>query len=111
MGQCTYAKDLWLTLEDTYQRKKEYLENNSIKKNEGKDLQKPLIALFLNVILLAKRKILNTFQMKEKKHVIMLEKRNILKTFQLKVKNLHSQTLDYNSSKCDDVEFFSTSEE
>jgi hypothetical protein len=36
IGQCTSAKDLWLNLEDIYQRKKEDLEDNSIKKNEGK---------------------------------------------------------------------------
>jgi hypothetical protein len=36
MGQCTSAKDLWLKLEETYQSKKEDIENNSIKTNEGK---------------------------------------------------------------------------
>jgi hypothetical protein len=42
MGQSTSTKDLWLNLEDTYQRKKEYLEDNSIKKNEGKESPKTL---------------------------------------------------------------------
>jgi hypothetical protein len=37
MGQCTSTKDLWLKLEETYQRKKEDIEDNSIKKNEGKE--------------------------------------------------------------------------
>jgi hypothetical protein len=59
MGQCTSAKDLWLNLEETYQRKKEGLEDNSIKVNEGKEAPK---------------------------------------------------TPDCNISKCDDVEYFSTSE-
>jgi hypothetical protein len=40
MGQCTSAKDLWLKLEKTYQRKKEDLEDNSIKINEGKESPK-----------------------------------------------------------------------
>jgi hypothetical protein len=37
MGQCTSAKDLWLKLEETYQRKKEDIEEKSVKKNEGKE--------------------------------------------------------------------------
>jgi hypothetical protein len=36
MVQCTSAKDLWINIEKTYQRKKEYLEDNSININEGK---------------------------------------------------------------------------
>jgi hypothetical protein len=39
MGQCTFAKDLWLNLEETYQSKKEYIKENSIKTNEGKELR------------------------------------------------------------------------
>jgi hypothetical protein len=31
MGQCTSTKDLWINLYKTYQRIKEYLEDNSIK--------------------------------------------------------------------------------
>jgi hypothetical protein len=60
MGQCTSMKDLWLKLEETYQKKKEDTKDNSIKKNEGKESPK---------------------------------------------------TPDCNISKCDDVEYFSTSEE
>jgi hypothetical protein len=60
MGQCTSAKDLWLNLEKTYQGKKEYLEDNSIKINEGKESPK---------------------------------------------------SSNFNNSKCDNVECFSTSEE
>jgi hypothetical protein len=60
-----------------------------------KNLQKPLIVLFPNVILktfqvkiknqvmIAQRKILKTFQMKAKNHVMVLARRKILK-----VKNL-----------------------
>ena len=36
MGQCTSAKDLWINLEETYQRKKEDTKDNSIKNNAGK---------------------------------------------------------------------------
>jgi hypothetical protein len=60
MGQCTSAKDLWLNLEKTYQSKKEYTKDNSIKNNEVKNLQNPLFAMILNVMMLAKRKTLKT---------------------------------------------------
>jgi hypothetical protein len=43
MGQCTSTKDLWPKLEKTYQRKKEDLEANSIKINEGKESPKSSI--------------------------------------------------------------------
>jgi hypothetical protein len=39
-GQCTSTKDLWLNIEDTYQRKKEETKDNSIKNNEGKESPK-----------------------------------------------------------------------
>jgi hypothetical protein len=64
-----------------------------------KNLQNPLIVLFLNVILksfqvkiknqvmIEQRNILKTFQMKAKNYVLMLEKRKIVKIFQMKVKN------------------------
>jgi hypothetical protein len=64
-----------------------------------KNLPKPLIVLFLNVILktfevkiknqlmMAQRKILKTFQMKANNYVLMLAKRKNLKIFQMKVKN------------------------
>jgi hypothetical protein len=42
MGQCTSAKDLWLKLEETYQRKeeKEEIEDHSIKIIKGKESSK-----------------------------------------------------------------------
>jgi hypothetical protein len=40
MGQFTSAKNLWLKLEKTYRGKKEEIEENYIKKNEGKDSPK-----------------------------------------------------------------------
>jgi hypothetical protein len=44
MGQCTSAKDLWLKLEETYQRKKEKkeIEDHSIKIIKGKESSKTL---------------------------------------------------------------------
>jgi hypothetical protein len=44
MGQCTSTKDLWLKLEETYQRKeeKEDIEEHSIKITKGKKSPKPL---------------------------------------------------------------------
>jgi hypothetical protein len=37
MGQCTSAKDLWLKLEETYQKKKEDVEDHSVKIIKGKE--------------------------------------------------------------------------
>jgi hypothetical protein len=44
MGQCTSAKDLWIKLEETYQRRKEKeeIEDHSIKIIKGKESSKPL---------------------------------------------------------------------
>jgi hypothetical protein len=42
MGQCTSAKDLWLKLEETYQSKKENIEDHSIKIMKGKESPKTL---------------------------------------------------------------------
>jgi hypothetical protein len=51
------------------------------------NLQKFLIALFLNVMMLGKSNILKTFQMNAKNHVLMLEKGKILKILQMKINN------------------------
>jgi hypothetical protein len=37
MGQCTSTKDLWLKLEETYQKKKKDVEDHSIKIIKGKE--------------------------------------------------------------------------
>ena len=42
MGQWTSAKDLWLNIEKTYQRKKEDIEDQSIKIIKGKESPKIL---------------------------------------------------------------------
>jgi hypothetical protein len=52
MRQCTSAKDIWLKLEKTYQRKKEDLEDNSSRSMKVKNLQNPLIAIFQKVMML-----------------------------------------------------------
>jgi hypothetical protein len=43
MQQCTFTKDLWLKLEETYQSKKEDTKDNYIKNNEGKESPKSSI--------------------------------------------------------------------
>jgi hypothetical protein len=80
MGQFTFAKDLWLKLEETYQRKKEDIEYNSINSNEGKESCDDV----------GKKEDLENISNEGKES---------------------SQTLDCNNSKCDDVDYFSTSEE
>jgi hypothetical protein len=37
MGQCTSTKDLWLKVEETYQEKKEDVEDHSVKIIKGKE--------------------------------------------------------------------------
>jgi hypothetical protein len=93
MGQCTSAKDLWLKLEDTYQSKKEYTEDNSIKNNEGKESPKSSICNAYKCDNLGKKEYLedNWIKINEGKE--------------------SPKTPDCNISKCDDVEYFSTSEE
>ena len=41
MGQCTSTKDLWLKLEETYQKKKKDVEDHSIKIIKGKESLTP----------------------------------------------------------------------
>ena len=45
MGQCTSAKDLWIKLEETYQNKKEDVEDHSIKIIKGKESPKTLYCI------------------------------------------------------------------
>jgi hypothetical protein len=77
IGQCTSAKDLWLKLEETYQSKKEDLEEIS---NEGKESCDDV----------GKKEDLEDVSNEGKES---------------------SKTLDCNNLKCDDIEYFSTSEE
>ena len=93
MGQCTSAKDLWLKLENTYQRKKEDTKDNSIKNNEGKESPKSSIFNDSKCDDVCKKEYLedNCIKINEGKE--------------------SPKTPDCNISKCDDVEYFSTSEE
>jgi hypothetical protein len=109
MGQCTSTKDLWLNLEDTYQRKKEDLEDNSIKKNEGKESPKTLDCI-ISKCDVGKMEDLEDIPNEGKESCDDVGKEEDLEDISNEGKE-SPQTLDYNNSKCDDVEFFSTSEE
>jgi hypothetical protein len=101
MGQCTFTKDLWLKLQETYQSKeeKEEIEDHSIKIIKGKESSKTLECIIYkcdlkkfqvkikNEVIIAQRKILKTFQITAKKYVLILAKRKIMRIFQMKVKN------------------------
>jgi hypothetical protein len=90
MGQCTSTKDLWLKLEETYQRNKEKedIEDHSIK-----------------II-----KDLKDISNERKGSIDDIGKKEYLEGISNEGKE-SAKTLDCNESKCDDVEFFSTSEE
>jgi hypothetical protein len=102
MGQCTSAKDLWLKLEKTYQRKKEDIENQSIKIIKGKESPKILYCIIFKCNL-------ENISNEDKESSDDRTKEN-LEDISNEGKEL-SKTLDCNISKDDDVEFFSTSEE
>jgi hypothetical protein len=98
MGQCTSTKDLWLKLEETYQRKKEKkdIEDHSIKIIKGKESSKTLDCI------ISKCDIENISSEGSTKEYI--------KSISNKGKE-SPKTLDCNDSKCDDIEFFSSEEE
>jgi hypothetical protein len=93
MGQCTSAKDLWLKLEEIYQRKKEKedIEDHSIKIIKAKESSKPLDCIISKCDL---ENISSEDSTKEDLKSIPNE-------------GIESpKTLDYNDSKCDNVEYF-----
>jgi hypothetical protein len=95
MGQCTSAKDLWLNLEETYQKKKEDVEDHSVKIIKGNEY------LTLDCIC-------DDFKGKESCDDVG-KKEDIEDTSnegKESPKNLYC--ID---SKCDDVEFFSSEED
>jgi hypothetical protein len=104
MGQCTSSKDIWLKLEETYQRKKEKedIEDHSIKIIKGKESPKTLKCIIYKCEL---ENISN-----EDKESSDDSTKEDLEDISNEGKE-SSNTLDCNDSKCDDVEFFSTSEE
>jgi hypothetical protein len=131
MGQCTSAKDLWLKLEETYQSKKEDIEDNSIKIiNEGKESPKTLDCIISKCDDVGKKEDLEDISNEGKESCDDVGKKEDLEDISNEGKEScddvgkkedledisnegkeSPQTLDCNNSKCDDVEFFSTSEE
>jgi hypothetical protein len=101
MGQCTSTKDLWLNLEETYQRKKEKekIEDDSIKITKGKESPKNLECIiskcdFENISNEGKELCVDVGKKEDHEDISNEGKEP-------------SKTLDCN----DDDEFFSTSEE
>jgi hypothetical protein len=87
MGQCTSAKDLWLKLEETYQSKKEDIEDNSIKINEGKESPKTLDCIISKWIDVGKNKDLEYISNEGKESCDDVSKTKDLEEFQMKVNN------------------------
>jgi hypothetical protein len=110
MGQCTSAKDLWLNLEETYQRKKENIEDHSIKIIKGKESPKTLDCIMSKCDDVGKKEDLEDISNEGKESCDDVGKKEDLEDISNEGKE-SSKILDCNDSKCDDVEFFSTSEE
>jgi hypothetical protein len=105
MGQCTFAKDLWLKLEETYQSKKEKedIEDHSIKIIKGKGSPKTVDCIISKCDL-------EDISNEGKESCDNVGKKEDLEDTSNEIKE-PSKTLDYNDSKSDEVEFFSTIEE
>jgi hypothetical protein len=95
MGQCTSAKDLWLKLEETYQKKKEDVEDHFIKIIKGKE------SLTLDCI---------CDDFKGNESCDDAGKKEYIEDTSNEGKE-SPKTLDCIDSKCDDVEFFSSEED
>jgi hypothetical protein len=95
MEQCTSTKDLWINIEETYQRKKEKedIEDHFIKIIKGKESPKTLDCIIYKCDL---ENISSEDNIKENPKSISNE--------DIEYPNI----LDCNDSKCDDVEFFSS---
>jgi hypothetical protein len=117
MGQCTSAKDLWLKLEETYQSKKENIEDHSIKIIKGKESPKTLDCIISKCDDVGKKEDLGIsnedledISNEGKESCDDVGKKEDLEDISNEGKE-SSKTLDCNNSKCDDIEYFSTSEE
>jgi hypothetical protein len=122
MGQCTSTKDLWLNLEKTYQRKKEDIEDQSIKIIKGKESPKTLDCIISKCELEnisnedkessddSTKEDLEDISNEGKESCDDVGKKEDIEDISNEGKE-SSKTLDCNISKDDDVEFFSTSEE
>jgi hypothetical protein len=95
MGQCTFTKDLWLKLEETYKKKKEDVEDHFVKIIKGKK------SLTLDCIC-------DDFKGKESYDDVG-KKEDIEDTSNEGKES--PKALDCIDSKCDDVEFFSSEED
>jgi hypothetical protein len=95
MGQCTSSKDLWLKLEETYQKKKEDVEDHFVKIIKGKE------SLTLDCI---------CGDFKGKESCDDVGKKEYIEDTSNEGKE-SPKTLDCIDSKCDDVEFFSSEED
>ena len=110
MGQCTSTKDLWLKLEETYQSKKENIEDHSINIIKGKESPKTLDFIISKCDDVGKNEYLEDISNEGKESCDDVGKEEYLEDISNEGKE-YPQTLDCNNSKCDDIEYFSTSEE
>jgi hypothetical protein len=95
MGQCISTKDIWLKLEETYQKKKEDVEDHSVKIIKGKEY------LTLDCI---------CDDFKGKESCDDFGKKEDIEDTSNEGKE-SPKTLDCIDSKCDDVDFFSSEED
>jgi hypothetical protein len=119
MGQCTYAKDLWLKLEETYQSKKEKeeIEDHSIKIIKGKESSKNLECIVskcdFEKISSEDKESSNDSTKEDLEDISNKGKKScdgVGKKEHIEGKE-SPKTLDCNNSKCDDVEFSSSEED
>jgi hypothetical protein len=123
MAQCTSAKDRWLNIEETYQNKKEDVEDHSIKIIKGKESPNTLECIISKCDLentsnedkessddVSTNEDLEDISNERKESCDDVGKKEDLEGTSNEGKE-SPKTLDCNDSKCDDVEFFSTSEE
>jgi hypothetical protein len=114
MGKCTFANDLWLNLEETYQKKKEDDEDHSIKIIKGKESPKTLECIISkcdleNISNEDKESSDNGITKENKESCDNVGKKEDLESNSNE--DIESpKTLDCNDSKCDDVEYFSSEE-
>jgi hypothetical protein len=112
MGQCTTTNNLWIKIEKTYQSKKDDIENNSIKSNEGKEFPKTLGCIISKYNDFRKKEDLEDISNEGKESCDDVEDISNEDIEDISNEGKESpQTLDCNNSKCDDVEYFSTSKE
>jgi hypothetical protein len=130
MGQCTSAKDLWINLEETYQSRKENIEDNSFKIIKGKESPKTLFFIISKCDDVDKKEDLEDISNEGKESCDDVGRKEYLEDISNEGKEScddvgqkedledisnegkeSSNTLDFNNSKYDDIEYLSTSEE